>query len=170
MRGDVEENYHAQWNDENTQNNSQDEKDKIKGQDSPSSFTGQPQGYLNPHNEMSQDQIIALMLGFAFVVKYVDNVTVQPTAADAPKNLVTQVQNITHRVMDYIQATYYNVDHQILQITSPISLNFGGPFNPVTPTLSYDMKVDLNWSIINPLTGKTVHEMTKQYGSVIGFT
>ena len=77
MRGDVEKDYHAQWNNENTQNNSQDEKDKIKGQDSPSSFTGQPQGYFNPHNEMSQDQIIALMLGFAFVVKYVDNVTVK---------------------------------------------------------------------------------------------
>jgi len=166
MRGDVEKDYHAQWNNENTQNNSQDEKDKIKGQDSPSSFTGQPQGYLNPHNEMSQDQIIALMLGFAFVVKYVDNVTVQPTAADVPKNLVTQVQDITNRVMDYIQATYYNINLQLNGSLPVAAFTF---HNAPNQHFTINTQLDLNWSIVNPLSGQAVHEMANQYGTVIGF-
>ena len=168
MRGDVEKDYHSPWNNEYTQNNSQDGKDTVKGQDSPSSFTGQPQGYLNPHNEMSQDQIIALMLGFAFVKKYVDNIAVQPTAADAPKNLVTQVQDITNRVMDYIQATYYNADYQI-QITVPL-WTMPPPFNPVEAKYNINLQADLNWAIINPLSGEPVHEMAPQFGSVIAFT
>jgi hypothetical protein len=60
--------------------------------------------FFNSENEMSQDQIYGLFLGFSFVKKFVDpSLVIQPTPLDAPMNLVSEVQAITDRIMNYVQ-------------------------------------------------------------------
>ncbi len=71
---------------------------------------------FNPENEPSQDQHIALMMGFLFVKELVGSVTVQPTPQDSPLNLLSEVQSITNRIMAQLQGytelginTYFDV-------------------------------------------------------------
>jgi hypothetical protein len=54
-------------------------------------------------SDPSQDQIIALFMGFAFVKKYVDNVFVQPVSGHRGFNVVSEVQDITRRIMGRLQ-------------------------------------------------------------------
>lgn len=61
---------------------------------------GDPIGHINDENKLTKDQSLALMMGFAMVVKYVDNVWVQPAATDVPRKLVDEAIASTRTIMD----------------------------------------------------------------------
>lgn len=57
--------------------------------------------YGNKWNEFSQDQLIGLLLGLRFVVKFVDNDFVKPTSADPGFYIITETKNIIERLLDH---------------------------------------------------------------------
>ncbi len=91
--------------------------------------------------EMSQDQIIGLFLGFAFVKKLVDPIIVQPTVNDPPRNLVASVELLTDLIMQQIISTKNNI--------SIVDVKIAGTLYP----LIYG---DKDWVIANPVTGDHV--------------
>ncbi|MBK7856297.1 MAG: hypothetical protein IPJ79_16670 [Bacteroidetes bacterium] len=139
MRGDVPANYHTIWNNEYA--NTNDEADlRLPGTDAPGHYTGEFSGYINDGNEMSHDQVIGLLVGFCFVKKFVDNVSVCPRpGTDTPRNLVTQVEDITNRVLDFTKATK-NYEQ----------------YSPTTACGTRHRTIHLNWDMKNPVTGEMV--------------
>jgi len=98
--------------------------------------------FFNEKNEMSQDQLYSLFLGFAFVKKFVDpSLVIRPTSQDTPMNLVGEVQSITNRIMSYIQQQWTESEPYWAGILCQIK----------------QASFTKNWTIRNPVTGKNVH-------------
>jgi len=97
--------------------------------------------FWNDENEMSQDQIYGLFLGFSFVKKFVDpSLVIQPTPQDLPVNLVLEVQQITDRIMNYVTQQW-----------SESASYWAGPICQ-TKQASFTK----NWVIKNPITQHNV--------------
>lgn len=97
--------------------------------------------FQNAMNEMSQDQIYGLFMGFAFVKKFIPpGLMVQPTPQDTPMDLVYEAGQITDRIMNYITQQWTE--------TVPYPANTG--CNGINFT------VYKNWMIKNPITGVNV--------------
>ncbi|KAB2915117.1 MAG: hypothetical protein F9K23_11525 [Bacteroidetes bacterium] len=104
LRDDVGESYWDNWNNSDNKYLNDNIQYKTVLSDFFHNSTLNPDpGKFNPENEPSQDQHIALMMGFLFVKELVGSITVQPTPQDAPLNLLSEVQSITNRIMAQLQ-------------------------------------------------------------------
>lgn len=100
----------------------------------------------NIRNEESQDQMIGIMMGLAYVVKLVDaSEFVKPTASDAGFNIVSEAKAITSRLMNHL------IQLNVLYDNTELSeLNAG------------HCDVTANWVITNPTTGKKVGDASNR--------
>jgi hypothetical protein len=56
----------------------------------------------NKWNEMSQDQVIGILLGLKYVSAFVDNIFIKPTNADEGFNLQDMSKTIAKRIIDFM--------------------------------------------------------------------
>ncbi len=106
-----------------------------------STYLDEVNGAIRKDNEVSQDQLIRVLYGFAFIVKLVDNVHVKPTPQDMGFKLVDEAKAITDRIMKYLlEKKYFYIVISNLCIPSKHEI----------------YKVFANWVLINPVTQDTV--------------
>ncbi|MBK7183415.1 MAG: hypothetical protein IPH89_10990 [Bacteroidetes bacterium] len=97
VRDDVNSSFNQNWLGEYT--NTEDTKDRYEGINSAFYIDRFPiQLEQRSKNEMSQDQMIGLIMGFSFVNKLVGHVFVKPTGSDNGFYLDTEVKNLTNRI------------------------------------------------------------------------
>jgi hypothetical protein len=67
---------------------------------------------FNDGNVISLDQITTILLGLRFVVQFVDDQVIQPTAADTPMNLRQEAKDIIWRIADNMNDTSEPIDNE----------------------------------------------------------
>ncbi len=105
-----------------------------------------PSGWAkSTENEVSQDQLIDIFYGLRYVVDMIPaNLTVQPTPADAPINLVSEAKAIVNRIMG--QLTIFHSLHPDANWQTERHLGAHA-----------DGDVRANWILVNPVTGLRDH-------------
>jgi hypothetical protein len=165
VRDDVNSSFNQNWLGEFS--NTEDTKDRYEGINSSLYDDRFPSPTLaqRSKNEMSQDQMIGLIMGFSFVNKLVGHVYVKPTASDAGFFLDTEVKNITNRLLNWVTQTklWENKEYQIFEINTlgTGTGNMFGNYNPTpTPiaTLNSICDVTENWIVLNPITNQKTHD------------
>lgn len=143
LRDDAGQNYWQNWNNSNNKylNDNIQYKTVLSDYFHNSTTNSDPLKF-NPENEPSQDQHIALMMGFIFVKELVGSITVQPTPQDAPLNLLSEVQGITNRIME--------------RLDEYVELGIEKYFDVVMPgylPCAHTKKFKSNYTIKNPVDG-----------------
>ncbi len=67
---------------------------------------------FNDGNVISLDQITTILLGLRFVVQFVDDQVIQPTAADTPMNIRQEAKDIIWRIADNMNDTTEPIDNE----------------------------------------------------------
>ncbi|MBL0047041.1 MAG: T9SS type A sorting domain-containing protein [Bacteroidetes bacterium] len=127
-------------------------------------------GQAREGNACSQDQMIALMLGFVHIKKFVGHVYVKPKPTDTGFFIDDKIKEITEHFMQYLTTIYQwnsleyrvlktNITPSIPSVTSPaigtagsLTVFQGLPANTLTVTSNCD--VIENWVLVNPVLGK----------------
>jgi len=156
IRDDIDESILQHWNSEYS-----------KTLDKRDSYDGLISGYYaqyNPAlgdegNACSQDQVIAIFLGFAHIKKLVGHVYAQPSQNDPGFYMDEKIAEITEHIMQFFTTMHikeseeetYQKEIQLFQSFSTPTVTSG----PITTTISVTSDCDntKNWIMVNPVTG-----------------
>lgn len=94
------------------------------------------------NNLGSIDHIVTLFVGLKFVIKFVDDIPVQPLPTDPVMPIKTEAINIVDRIMDYLVA-----NHQWTE-SANCDINTGPNFN---------LNKTANWRLFNPANNKPLN-------------